>query len=137
MAERSGSATTAGLITGILFTAVAMIPNSRAFPMIVPFLGGALAALLAGRTSSLGAGDGAKLGAKTGAIAGLILVLVGAPLIYVMVGPAIGEQLKEAGINLPLGGLLALMLGLLVVALLGLVLAVVGGVIGSLAFGRR
>lgn len=114
-----------------------MIPNSHAYPMIVPFLGGALAAFLAGRASPVGVGDGAKLGAKAGAIGGLIFVLVGAPLIYLLVGSAVGERLQGAGVNLPEGGFPALLLGLLVVAVVGFVLAVGGGVIAALLFGRR
>jgi hypothetical protein len=137
MTERSSSATTAGILTGILFIAIAMIPNSHSYPLIVPFLGGALAAYLAGRTSSVGIGDGAKLGAKAGAIGGLIFVLIGGPLIYLLVGPIIRDQLRAAGINLPLDGFLALLLGLLIVAVIGFVLAVIGGVIAALVFRRR
>lgn len=137
MAERSSSTTTAGIVTGILFIAIAMIPNSHSYPMIVPFLGGALAAYLAGRTSSVGIGDGAKLGAKAGAIAGLVFVLIGAPLIYLLFGSVIKDQLLTAGINFPLDGFLALLLGLLIVAVIGFVLAIIGGVLGALVFRRR
>jgi hypothetical protein len=137
MAEQSSSATTAGILTGILFTAVAMIPNSHAYPLIVPLLGGALAVYLAGRASSVGIGDGAKLGAKAGAIGGLIFVLIGTPLIYLLVGPAMREQLRGAGLNLPLDGLLALLAGLLIVAVIGLLLAIIGGVVTALVIGRR
>jgi hypothetical protein len=137
MAENSSSATTAGIVTGILFIAIAMIPNSHSYPLIVPFLGGALAAYLAGRTSLVGIGDGAKLGAKAGAIGGLIFVLIGGPLIYLLVGSVIRDQLRAAGINLPLDGFLALLLGLLIVAVIGFVLAVIGGVIAALVFRRR
>ena len=137
MAEKSNSATVAGNVTGVLFTAIAMIPNSHAYPMVVPFLGGALAAFLAGRTSPVGAGVGAKLGAKAGAIGGLILVLVGSPLIYLLVGGVIDERVQAAGLDLPFGGFLALTVGLLVVAVLGFMLAVIGGVIAGLVFGRR
>ena len=137
MADNSGSATTAGILTGVLFTATSLIPNSHAYPLLVPFLGGGLAAFLARGTSPLGAGRGAKLGAKAGAIGGLILVLVGAPLTYLLAGPAIRERLQTAGAALPQEGLLALLLGLLVIAVIGVVLAVVGGVIAALAFGRR
>ena len=137
MAERSSSATTAGILTGILFIAIALIPNSHSYPLIVPFLGGVLAAYLAGRTSSVSIGDGAKLGAKAGAIGGLIFVLIGGLLIYLLVGPIIRDQLRAAGINLPLDGFLALLLGLLIVAVLGFVLAIIGGVIAALVLRRR
>ena len=137
MSEKSSSATTAGIMTGILFIAIAMIPNSHSYPLIVPFLGGALAAYLAGRTSSAGPGDGAKSGAKAGAIGGLIFVLIGAPLIYLLFGSVIREQLRTAGINLPLEGFPALLLGLLIVAVIGFVLAIIGGAIAALVFRRR
>lgn len=137
MAEKSSSATIAGIVTGILFIAIAMIPNSHSYPLIVPFLGGALAAYLAGRTSAVGIGAGAKLGAKAGAIGGLLFVLIGAPLIYLLVSPVIRDQLRTAGIDLPLDGFPALLFGLLIVAVIGFVLAIIGGVIGALVFRRR
>jgi hypothetical protein len=114
-----------------------MIPNSHAYPMIVPFLGGGLAVYLASKRSSASVGDGAKLGAKAGAIGGLIFVLIGAPLIYLLVGSVIREQLRRAGLDLPLDGFLALLLGLLLVAVIGFVLAIIGGVIAALGFRRR
>lgn len=137
MGEKSSSATTAGILMGILFIAIAMIPNSHAYPLIVPFLGGALAAYLASRTSSVNVGDGAKSGAKAGAIGGLIFVLVGTPLIYLLVGPVIREQLRAAGLDLALDGFLAVLLGLLIVAVIGFVLAIIGGIVSALIFGRR
>ena len=137
MGVRSGSATTIGVVTGILFVAAAMIPNSHSFPLTVPLLGGALAAYLAGKTSSVSAGDGALLGAKAGAIGGLIFVLVGTPLTYLLVGSEVAARTREAGVNLPLGGFGALLLGLLIVAAIGFVLAVIGGATGALIFGRR
>jgi hypothetical protein len=137
MGEKSSSATTAGILMGILFIAIAMIPNSHAYPLIVPFLGGALAAYLAGRTSPMSVGDGAKAGAKAGAIGGLIFVIIGAPLVYLLVGPVMREQLRAAGLDLPLDGFLALVLGLFIVAVIGFVLAIIGGVITALFAGRR
>jgi hypothetical protein len=85
----------------------------------------------------VGIGDGAKLGAKAGAIGGLIFVLIGTPLIYLLVGPAMREQLRGAGLNLPLDGLLALLAGLLIVAVIGFLLAIIGGVVTALVIGRR
>ena len=137
MTEKSSSATTAGVVTGILFSAIALIPNTHAFPLIVPFLGGTLASYLAGRTSSMTIGDGAKLGAKAGAIGGLIFILITAPLIYLLFGPTIREQLRSTGLDLQLDGFLAVLAALLIVAVMGFVLAVIGGVIGALIFRGR
>ena len=70
----------------------------------------------------MGIGEGAKLGAKAGAIGGLLFILIGAPLIYLLVGPAIREQLRSSAFDIPVDGFQALLLCLLIVAVIGFVL---------------
>lgn len=122
---------TSGIVLGALFLGNASIDYSRAWPMVWPLLGGALAVVLASRRHAVPWREGIGLGAKAGLVGLLVLLVVGVPLVSLYAGPAIERRVQDVGGTVPLGGgfLLAavvmLALGALntVAATLGAVLA--------------
>ena len=139
MAEKSKSAVTAGIILGILFLIAALIQNAWWIPIVLPLLCGALAVYLASRKAPVAVGEGAKFGAVAGIIGGLILVVIGAPLVYFVVRSLtdIEAQMRQSGLNLPGGGLGFLIVYTLIYAGIGVVLASIGGLIAAPIFGKR
>jgi len=139
VAGKSRSAVTAGIILGVLFLTAALVQNAWWVPFVLPFLCGALAAYLVSRKASVSAGEGAKFGAAAGAIGGLILVVIGAPLVYFVVRSFVDieAQMRQAGFNAPGGGLGFLVIYMLIYAGIGVVLASVGGLVATAIFGRR
>jgi hypothetical protein len=139
MAEKSKSAVTAGIVLGVLFLIAALIQNAWWIPIVLPFLCGALAAYLASRKASVTVGEGAKFGAVAGIIGGLILVVIGTPLVYFVVRSFTGieAQMRQSGLNLPGGGLGFLVIYTLIYAGIGVALASIGGLIAALIFGKR
>ena len=139
MTEKSKSATLAGVALGVLFVIAAVVRNVSWVPFVLPLLGGMLAAYLAGRRSPVTAGEGAKYGAIAGAIGGLMLVLIGAPLVYFIVRSHVDieAQMRQSGFSSPMSGFLLLIVYTLVHAVIGVLIATVGGLLGALIFGRR
>jgi hypothetical protein len=139
MAEKSKSAVIAGIVLGVLFLVAALIQNAWWIPLVLPLLCGALAAYLAGRKSPITAGEGAKFGAVAGVVGGLILVAVGAPLVYFVVRSSVDieAQIRQSGLNLPGGGLSVLIIYTLIYAGVGVLLAAIGGFIAAPIFGKR
>ncbi len=85
-------------------------------------------------------GDGAILGGIAGAVGGLINLVIGAPLSYLINAAAIQaqmEQMKSAGINIPVTGFaLAIVSGSIGVVVYAL-LSAMGGLIGVAMFEKR
>ena len=85
-------------------------------------------------------GEGAMLGGIAGAIGGLIYLVIGAPLSYLINSTAMEmqmEQLRQSGIAFPLAGFAFVMVGSLVGVVVDAVLGVIGGLIGVAAFEKR
>lgn len=145
MADTSKPAFTAGIVLGVLYLvcAVLAVPAEAILLLAAPFLCGLLAVYLHSKRSqsTLGMGDGVKLGAVTGVIGGLMLVVIGAPLVYFILsavaGDEIREQLRRSGIELPFGGFLLLVIATAIEAIIGLVLTAIGGLIAAPIFGKR
>jgi hypothetical protein len=139
MADKSRAAVTAGIVLGLLYVVETLLKTGILF-LVWPIIGGALASYLYTRksTASVGAGEGAKLGAQAGAIGGLILILVGAPLTYFVLsavaGDAAEQQLRQAGLSLPFGSFLLVLMGTLIYAVGGLVIATISGIVAALIF---
>ena len=139
MAGKSKSALTAGMILGVLFLTAALIQNAWWIPIVLPLLCGALAVYLASRKGPVTIGEGAKFGAVTGIIGGLILVVIGTPLVYFVVRSFtdIEAQMRQSGLNLAGGGLGFLLIYTLIYAGIGVVLASIGGLLTAPVFGKR
>lgn len=145
MADTSKPAFTAGIILGVLYLvcAVFAVPAEAVVLLAAPFLCGILAVYMSGKSSppAVGMGGGVKLGAVTGVIGGLVLVVIGAPLLYFILsavaGDEIREQLRQSGINLPFSGFLLLVIATAIEAVIGVVLAAIGGLIAAPIFGKR
>jgi hypothetical protein len=139
MAEKSKSAVTAGIVLGILFLIAALVQNAWWVPIVLPLLCGVLAVYLASRKAPVTVGEGAKFGAVAGVTGGLMLVVIGAPLVYFVVRSSVDieAQVRQTGLNLPGGGLWFLVIYTLVYAVVGVVLASVGGLIAAPVFGKR
>jgi len=144
MAEISKPTVTAGLVLGVLYIvfAVFTVPVELIWLVTAPFVCGFLALYLYGKKSpsALGAGSGAKLGAIAGGIGGL-LVLIGAPLLYLILSAVAGDEMKEqmrrAEIDLPFYGFLELVVALVIESIIGAAIAAIGGLVAGLIFGRR
>lgn len=142
MNDKTKAAVTAGAILGVVITVIGIVGTLArgvgCCNCLLPIGGGILAVYLYSKKapSTILPGDGAVLGAIAGAVAGLIYLVVGVPLVYVMSAAALTtqfEQLRQAGINLPAG------LSVLMIALIGGIvgvfihtgLAAIGGLIGT------
>ena len=99
-----------GLGGGLLFFAHAMINNSHAWPLIWPFLAGALAVWTSPSSHRRGYGADVGKAAMVGLVAGAIFVL------------ATAVTLNQLGLNGQIG-----IAGLAIAAVIGLVGAMLGG----------
>ena len=82
--------------------------------------------------------DGAILGALAGVIGGLIYLVIGLPLQYLIVGvAAMDAQMRQFNPEFPLSGALLLVIGGLVGFVIFVVLATIGGIIGIPIFEKR
>lgn len=85
-------------------------------------------------------GDGAILGAVAGLIGGIIYLVAGAPLAYFINASAVEaqmEQMRGAGINLPLAGFALVMVGAVIGVIVYAILGLVGGLVGVPLFEKR
>ena len=139
MTETSKSSVLAGVVLGVLFLVAALIQNAWWVPFVLPLLCGMLATYLASKKSSVSVGEGAKYGAMAGVVGGLMLVIIGAPLVYFIVRSFVDmeAQMRQSGLGLPLSGFLFLVVYTLIYAVIGVVIATLGGAMAALIFGHR
>ena len=104
-----------------------------------PIVAGALAVMLHVKKSPTPVQimDGLMLGAITGLVAGLIYLIIGTPLFFLVIGTQMEQQLRASGLALPVGGFLLLLLGNLISLVIFVVLAAIGGLIGVPIFEKR
>lgn len=97
---KRAAATLAGCLAGVALFGHASSDGSKAWPLLWPFLGGALAALAAARPGrGLSGREGASLGFRAGAVAA-ILFAVGAIIVIWWTGDAgIGARLPVVGLG--------------------------------------
>jgi len=125
-----------GLIVGI-FSA---IPFVNYCCCIWGIGGGALATYLyiKGSTTPVRPGDGAMIGGLAGIFGGLIYLIIGVPLAYLIAGPAAMEEaLAKAGVNIPFSGALLFIVAGIVGAIVLIILSVLGGLIAVPIFEKR
>lgn len=138
MASQSKPAVTAGIILGIAYLIAALIENPWWIPFVLPFLSGALAVYLSSRRSNVSAASGAKLGAIAGSIGGLMLVVIGAPLVYLVVSSLVDfeKKMRQSGLDIGVGGFAFMLIYLLIYAAIGVALASIAGLVSALIFGK-
>jgi hypothetical protein len=109
-----------------------------------PIGGGLLAAYLYIKNSQspVQIGEGAALGALAGVIGGVLNLIIGTPIAYIMsrgVMDQMAAQFEQAGINLPAGliGFPLLILFGIIGIVLYTILATIGGLIGVPLFEKR
>ena len=136
MRTRISPAMAAGLAAGVLFFAHAMVPYSRAWPLVWPLFGGVAAVMLASRDRRLSGGQRARVGASAGAIAGLVFLLATGAALYVLSLPRLESVAGLFGAVSPIALNPALLAALAIAALIGIAAGALGGAAGG-AFGRR
>jgi hypothetical protein len=122
-----------GLVVGLL----SAIPVSQYCCCIWGIGGGVLAAYLYVKDSAnpVRTGEGAMLGGLAGLVGAVIYLIIGVPLLYLIGGSAIADQIARAGVNLS-GPLMIICFGLLFAVAL-IVLSVLGGLLGVAIFEKR
>ena len=91
-------------------------------------------------TGPLQISDGAMLGLIAGVVGGLIYLVIGIPLAYVVSRAALEmqiDQLRERGIEMPVTGFLLFFLTGIMSLVVYVILAAVGGLIGVAIFGKN
>jgi hypothetical protein len=124
-----------GLIVGLL----SAIPFVNYCCCIWGIGGGALAGMLyiKGSPVPVRPGDGAVVGALAGVVGGVIYLLIGLPVAYFYGAAAIEEATRNAGVELPMSGVLLIITSTLLGALFLIVLAVIGGLLAVPIFEKR
>jgi len=88
--RRLSPATLAGVASGLLFYLNALIPNSHAWPLVWPALGGAAAVVLASRRA--GPRQGALgTGLRAGAVSAAVFVLATVPTLLLLSLPSLAS----------------------------------------------
>jgi hypothetical protein len=82
--------------------------------------------------------DGAIVGALGGVVGGLIYLVIGLPLSFLINGvTAMDAQVRQLNPNLPIGGVVLLIIGGIIGFVIFVVLATLGGVLGIPIFEKR
>ena len=82
--------------------------------------------------------DGAMVGAMAGVVGGLIYLIIGLPLTFLINGvSAMDAQVRQMSPDFPIGGMVLLLIGGAIGFVVFVVLATVGGVIGIPIFEKR
>lgn len=138
MRTRFSPAAVAGLTAGLLFFAHAMVPYSRAWPLLWPLLGGVAAAVLASRDGYSGSGfHRARVGAAAGAIAGAVFLGGTLVALFILSRPGLEPVAGLFGAVKPIAFNPALLVALAVAALVGIAAGALGGAAGGVLGHRR
>ena len=126
-----------GLVVGLL----SAIPFVNYCCCIWGIGGGLLAGFIyiKGSPTQVSTGEGAMVGGLAGVVGGIIYLIIGVPLAYLIAGggPAFEEQLARAGVTIPFSGVLLFVVAGLVGAVCLIILAVIGGLISVPIFEKR
>lgn len=123
----SSSTLIAGLVSGFLFFAHALIPNSHAWPMVWPLLGGVVAVLLPAKRRRLrNFWTGIRKSAKAGILAGLIFLVFTLLALYLLSQPQFSSLLSLGDSPSP-KVTASVALSLAAVAGIGVLLAIIAG----------
>lgn len=136
MNEKLKPALIGGLVAGIL----SVIPLVATCSCLWAIGGGVLAGFLyiPKAPAPVTAGEGAILGALTGLVQAAVRVVIGIPLGYIMAANmGLEEQLERMNVDLPVTGMVLIVLGTLLGALFAIGLSTVGGLIAVPLFEKR
>lgn len=128
------------LVITVALSAIPIIGIVRCCNCLWPLAAGALATMFYVKSSPTPAsvGDGAMLGAIAGAVGGLIYLVVGMPIYYVLGGvAAMSMQIRQISPGFPLTGMVLMIIAGLIGFVLYLLLATLGGLIGVPIFEKR
>jgi hypothetical protein len=119
------------LIGGAIIGVLSALPILNYCCCIWAIGGGVLACFLYIKSSPVPVrpGDGAMVGALAGVVGGIIYLIIGLPIAYFYGAAAMEQALSQSGVQLPVTGVVFIILGSLIAALFLLVLAVLGGLI--------
>jgi len=128
-----------GLIVGVLSGVLSFIPFVNYCCCIWGIGGGALAAFLYIKSSPIPVkmGDGAIVGGLAGVVGGVLFLIINLPITILIGVAALGSQLRQAGVDLPLPPVVLVIISSIVTAVILAVLATLGGVIGVAIFEKR
>ncbi|HEX9950661.1 MAG TPA: hypothetical protein VGB53_02755 [Rubricoccaceae bacterium] len=132
MLRRLSPSAVAGLAAGLLFFLHALVPNSHAWPMVWPVLGGIAAVTLAARRHRLeGFWSSVASSLKAGALAGLVFLVTTAAALFVLSLPQLEAAARTLGSDGPVIVSGSVLVGLAAVAAGGALLA---GLAGAVTF---
>jgi hypothetical protein len=128
-----------GLVVGVLSGVLSLIPFVNYCCCIWSIGGGVLAAFLYIKASPVPVriGDGALVGGLAGVVGGILYLIINLPITLLVGVAAIGSQLTQAGVNLPLSPVVLVLISSIVTAVILAVLATLGGIIGVAIFEKR
>ena len=130
------------IVIGVVTSLVPILKFANCCACLLPIAAGLFAAKQAidKSGSPVQIGDGAILGAVAGALGGIIYLIIGMPISYVINAAALyaqAEQLRNAGIGLPLAGAAFFVIFGIFGVIIDAVLSTVGGLIGTAVFEKR
>ena len=134
----------AGAALGLFLVVTSLIgsvvPFAGCCNCLWPIVGGLLATMLYVKQAPTPAsiGDGAMVGGITGVVGGLINLVIGLPLTYLIVGvAAMDMQMRQYSPDFPLTGIVLLIISGIIGFIIFVVLATIGGIIGIPLFEKR
>ena len=128
-----------GLIVGFLSAIHSLIPFISVCCCIWSIVGGALAAFIYIKGSSVPVkmGDGAIVGALAGVVGGIIYIIIYLPISLLWGVAMMQEQLDRSGMQIPFSGSILVVIGSIIGAIVLILLSTLGGVIGTAIFEKR
>ena len=129
-----------GLLLVITVVIGSFVPFVGCCNCLWPIAAGVLATMFYVKESATPAtvADGAMVGAIAGVVGGLIYMVVGLPLTYLIVGvTAMDAQVRQLSPDFPIAGVVLLIVGGLIAFVVFVVLATLGGVLGVPIFEKR
>ena len=133
MAAHRSPTVVAGLLAGGLFFLHALLPNSHAWPLVWPLLGGVLAVVLSARrrTQAVGFWNGMGVGARTGLVAAGLFLVASAVAVYVLSLPPMAQAARTLGADGPLVITSSVFAGLGLAAALGVAVSALASAFAS------
>jgi len=134
--EKLKPALIGGLVGGVL----SVIPFVATCSCLWAIGGGVLAGFLyiPRAPAPVTAGEGAILGALAGLVQAAVRIIIGIPLSYVMAANmGLEEQLERMNVDLPVTGMMLIIVGTLLGAVFAIGLSTVGGLIAVPLFEKR
>jgi hypothetical protein len=129
-----------GLLLVITVVISSWVPFIGCCNCLWPIAAGLLATMFYVKESPTPAtmADGAIVGALGGVVGGLIYLVIGLPLSFLINGvTAMDAQVRQLNPNLPIGGVVLLIIGGIIGFVIFVVLATLGGVLGIPIFEKR